>query len=59
MPTQLFPLESSKPLTEQKLTGHNRYHPEIPPAIHVKPDETFRLDCREWFDGAIKNDDSV
>lgn len=59
MPTQLFPLESSKPFTEQKLTGHNRYHPEIPPAIHVKPDETFRLDCREWFDGAIKNDDSA
>ncbi|HLQ84528.1 MAG TPA: formamidase [Salinisphaeraceae bacterium] len=59
MPKQLFPLDSSKPFTDQKILGHNRWHPEIPPAINVKPDDTFRLDCREWFDGAIKNDDSA
>src|SRR5699024_4664168 len=59
MPKQLFPLESNKPFTDQKILGHNRWHPEIPAAIHVKPADTFRLDCREWFDGAIKNDDSA
>lgn len=59
MPQQLFPLDSSKSFTEQTVLGHNRYHPEIPPVVHVKPDSSFRLDCREWFDGAIKNDDSA
>ncbi|QFQ03316.1 Acetamidase [Corynebacterium urogenitale] len=42
----------------QKL-GHNRWHPEIPPVATIKPGTTFRADCREWFDGFIKNDDSA
>ncbi|MDN5654411.1 MAG: acetamidase/formamidase family protein, partial [Kocuria sp.] len=25
----------------------------------LKPGDSFRVDCREWFDGAIKNDDSA
>jgi formamidase len=59
MPDVIFPLDSTKPFTEQKLLGHNRWHPEIPAAVMVKPGESFRVDCREWFDGAIKNDDSA
>jgi formamidase len=59
MPDVIFPLDSTKPFTEQKLLGHNRWHPEIPAAVRVKPGESFRVDCREWFDGAIKNDDSA
>jgi formamidase len=59
MPDVIFPLDSTKPFTEQKLLGHNRWHPEIPAAVMVKSGESFRVDCREWFDGAIKNDDSA
>ena len=59
MPQNLFPLDSSKPFTEQEKLGHNRWHPEIPPVITVRPGDSFRVDCREWFDGAIKNDDSA
>jgi formamidase len=59
MPDVIFPLDSTKSFTEQKLLGHNRWHPEIPAAVMVKPGESFRVDCREWFDGAIKNDDSA
>jgi formamidase len=59
MPDTIFPLDSTKPFTEQQLLGHNRWHPEIPAVVMVKPGESFRLDCREWFDGAIKNDDSA
>src|SRR5690625_7511144 len=55
----IFPLDSAKPFTDQEKIGHNRYHPEIPPVDSVKPGDTFRVDSREWFDGAIKNDDSV
>ncbi|WP_309131065.1 formamidase [Brevibacterium sp.] len=59
MPDVVFPLDSTKPFTEQEITGHNRWHPDIPAAVHVKPGDSFRLDCREWFDGFIKNDDSA
>ncbi|MDN5657573.1 acetamidase/formamidase family protein, partial [Brevibacterium sandarakinum] len=59
MPDNVFPLDSTQPFTAQAVTGHNRWHPDIPAAVHVKPGESFRLDCREWFDGAIKNDDSA
>ena len=55
----IFPLDSTKPFTEQKLTGHNRWHPDIPPVATLKRGESYRIDCREWFDGAIKNDDSA
>lgn len=59
MPEVLFPLDSAKPFTEQEKIGHNRWHPDIPPVATVKPGTTFRAECREWFDGFIKNDDSA
>ena len=59
MPKKVFPLDSSKKFEDQELVGHNRWHPEIPPVATVKPGESFRVDCREWFDGAIVNDDSA
>ena len=33
MPKNLFPLDNSKKFTDQKLVGHNRWHPDIPPAV--------------------------
>lgn len=59
MPDVVFPLDSTKRFTEQTIVGHNRWHPEIPPAVTVRPGDTFRVHCREWFDGAIHNDDSA
>jgi formamidase len=59
MPKKIFPLDSSKKFEDQEKVGHNRWHPEIPPVDTVKPGESFRVDCREWFDGAIVNDDSA
>lgn len=59
MPKNLFPLDSSKRFADQEIVGHNRWHPDIPPAVTVQPGDTFRVDCREWFDGFIKNDDSA
>jgi len=59
MPKRLFPLDSSRKFTDQEIVGHNRWHPDIPAAVTVKPGDTFRVDCREWFDGAIHNDDSA
>lgn len=59
MPTNLFPLDSDKSFKDQEKLGHNRWHPDIPPVETVQPGDTFRIDCREWFDGFIQNDDSA
>ncbi|MFC0506939.1 formamidase [Micromonospora costi] len=59
MPEVIFALDSTKKFTEQEKIGHNRWHPDIPPVATVKPGATFRVHCREWFDGEIHNDDSA
>jgi len=59
MPELVFPLDSSKKFTDQQIVGHNRWHGDIPAQVNVKPGDTFRVHCREWFDGAIHNDDSA
>ena len=59
MPELVYPLDSSKKFTEQQIVGHNRWHPDIPAQVNVKPGDSFRVHCREWFDGAIHNDDSA
>ncbi|WP_431878248.1 formamidase [Micromonospora marina] len=59
MPELLFPLDSAKRFTDQEKIGHNRWHPDIPPVATVRPGQSFRVHCREWFDGAIHNDDSA
>src|SRR6476469_8027231 len=59
MPQVVFPLDSTKKFTEQQIIGHNRWHPDIPAQVQVKPGDSFRVHCREWFDGAIHNDDSA
>ena len=59
MPQVVFLLDSTKKFTEQQIVGHNRWHWAIPAQVHVKPGDTFRVHCREWFDGAIHNDDSA
>jgi formamidase len=59
MPEVIFPLVSDRKFEEQEKIGHNRWHPEIPPVATVRVGDSFRVHCREWFDGAIVNDDSA
>lgn len=59
MPKVVFPLDSTKKFTDQQIVGHNRWHGDIPAQVSVKPGDSFRVHCREWFDGAIHNDDSA
>jgi formamidase len=59
MPEVLFPLDSTRKFADQEKVGHNRWHPDIPPVVAVRPGQSFRVHCREWFDGAIHNDDSA
>jgi formamidase len=59
VPDVVFSVDPSKSMRDQAVPGHNRWHPDIPPACWVKPGEEFRLECREWTDGQIGNNDSA
>lgn len=59
MPEVKFKVDQSRTFAEQEVLGHNRWHPDIPSVATVRPGEEFRLECREWFDGTIHNDDSA
>jgi len=59
MAETFFKLDFTKPMEEQDHPGHNRWHPDIPAAFSVDPGTAFRMDCREWTDGQIENNDSA
>lgn len=58
MPKVLFHVDLNKPMAEQEVVGHNRWHPDIPAVVSVKPGEVFRIECIDWTDGQIKDNDS-
>lgn len=58
MPNVLFKVDLTKPMSEQELVGHNRWHPDIPAVVSVNPGDVFRIECKDWTDGQIKNNDS-
>lgn len=59
MPNVVFSHDPSKTMAKQRHPGHNRWHPDIPVAATVKPGQDFRIECREWTDGQIGNNDSA
>ncbi|SNR76727.1 formamidase [Haloechinothrix alba] len=59
MPDVVFSVDQSRSMTEQDVPGHNRWHPDIPAAVEVRPGQEFRVECREWTDGQIRNNDSA
>ena len=58
MPQTLFKVDLTKPMSEQELPGHNRWHPDIPAVVSVNPGDVFRIECKDWTDGQIKDNDS-
>ena len=59
MPATLFPADLTKPMDQQVLPGHNRWHPDIPAVAEVKPGDVFRVECIDWTDGQIGDNDSA
>lgn len=57
MPETLFKIDLTKPMSEQELVGHNRWHPDIPAVVSVNPGDVFRIECKDWTDGQIKDND--
>ncbi|MGI8305659.1 formamidase [Saccharopolyspora hattusasensis] len=59
MPEVVFSVDQSKSMREQAVPGHNRWHPDVPVAAMVRPGQEFRVECREWTDAQLGNDDSA
>jgi formamidase len=59
MPDIAFAVDQSKSMVDQAVPGHNRWHPDIPPASSFKPGSDFRVECREWTDAQIVNTDDA
>lgn len=59
MPEVIFPADPAKSRFDQEIPGHNRWHPDIPAAVSVKPGTVFRMECLDWTDGQIHNDDDA
>jgi len=52
-------IDRSKTLLEEPGTGHNRWHPDIPPAVRCEPGDEVILDTRDAFDGQMTPDASL
>lgn len=59
MPKVIISHDPAKKMADQEVPGHNRWHPDVPPVVTVQPGTEFRLECREWTDGQIGNNDSA
>lgn len=46
-------LDYSRPCAAEPHKGHNRWHPDIPPALYADPGEEVSLQTRHAFDGQI------
>ncbi len=46
-------IDRDKPLAAEPRKGHNRYHPDIEPALEAGVDEEVVLECRDALDGQI------
>src|SRR5215472_6500808 len=52
-------IDRTKSLAQEPRSGHNRYHPEIAPALEVSEGEEVVLETRDALDGQIKPASSV
>jgi formamidase len=43
-------IDRSKPLRDEPHTGHNRWHPDIPPALSVDQRDIVVLEARDALD---------
>jgi formamidase len=49
-------IDRSKQLRDEPATGHNRWHPDIPPAVECEAGDEVVLETRDAFDGQMAPD---
>jgi formamidase len=59
MPETVFTVDQSKSMRDQVVPGHNRWHPDVPVVAMARPGQEFRVECREWTDAQLGNNDSA
>ena len=56
MATHEIRIDRSRTLLEEPNTGHNRWHPDIPPLVRCEPGDEVVLETRDAFDGQMGPD---
>jgi len=56
MATHELRVDYSRVLADQPETGHNRWHPDIAPAVHCQLGDEVIMDTRDAFDGQFTAD---
>jgi formamidase len=46
-------VDTSRPLAEEPRSGHNRWHPDLPPLATVAPGDVITIETRDGFDGQL------
>src|SRR5215204_2709239 len=49
-------IDRNKTLLDEPATGHNRWHPDIPPIVRCQPGDEVVLETRDAFDGQMGPD---
>ncbi len=49
-------IDRAKTLAEEPHLGHNRWHPDVPPVVEVRPGQVVGIETRDAFDGQIRPD---
>jgi formamidase len=52
-------VDRSKTLTDEPGTGHNRWHPDIPPVVRCEPGDEVVLETRDALDGQVSRGGSL
>jgi formamidase len=52
-------VDLARPLKDQPETGHNRWHPDIRPAVTCRPGDEVVMGTRDALDGQITRDSTV
>jgi formamidase len=52
-------VDASRPLSDEPRSGHNRWHPDIPPVATVGPGEELTLETRDGLDCAVGPESTV
>jgi formamidase len=47
-------IDRTKRLSEEAHLGHNRWHPDIKPAVEIEPGRIVEIETRDAFDGQIR-----
>ncbi|PZN08582.1 MAG: formamidase [Bacillota bacterium] len=55
----LIEVDPTRPVEEQREVLQNRWHPDIPAVVEVRPGEVFTVQCLDWTGGQVRNDDDA